>query len=70
MRVLSEAGITGIVVDIGGEAANDLVAGLRRMINGIPAPVRKHRRAEAMVPRVTQETVAVDDNLEEEDGFD
>ncbi len=70
LRVLSEAGITGIVVDIGGEAANDLVAGLRRMINGIPAPVRKHRRAEAMVPRVTQETVAVDDNLEEEDGFD
>jgi hypothetical protein len=40
------------------------------MINGMPAPARKHRRAEAMVPRVTQETVAVDDDLEEEDGFD
>ncbi len=68
LRVLSEAGIAGIVVDLGGEAADDLLTGLRKTIDGLPAPSRKHRRAEAVVPRVAQEAAAVeDDDLEEED---
>ena len=68
LRVLSEAGIAGIVVNLGGGAADDLLAGLRRMIDGLPAPVRKRRRTEAVVPRVAQETAAaVDDEPDEED---
>lgn len=67
LRVLSEAGIAGIVVDLGGKETGDLLAGLRKTIDGLPPPVRKRRRTEAVVPQVGQETAAAAEEEEEED---
>ncbi|MEE8353207.1 MAG: hypothetical protein V3S10_02020, partial [Dehalococcoidales bacterium] len=68
LRVLSEAGVAGIVVDLGSEEADDLLADLRKTIDELPAPARKRRHAEAVVPQVRQEATApADDDFEEDD---
>ena len=67
LRVLSEAGIAGIVVDLGGKEAVDLLSSLRKTIDGLPAPVRKRRHTEAVVPHVAPEAAAAAAEEEEEE---
>jgi len=72
LRVLSEIGVAGIVVDLDGREADDLLPNLRKAIDQLPPPTRKRHRAEAVVPRVRQETTtaADDDDVEEDEDFD
>jgi len=62
LRVLSEAGVAGIVVDISVGDAADLLAELRKTIAGLPPPVSRKRRAEAVLPRLGMVTASAHDD--------
>lgn len=70
LRVLSDAGVAGIVIDLGDGEADNLLAGIRKAIDGLPAPTRKRRRAEAVVPHIAPETAAAADDGGEDDDDD
>ena len=71
LQALSECGITGIVVDLGNDAAKDLLPSLRKAIDGLPAPAKKRRHTDAMVPQLRREApVAEADDDEGDEGDD
>ncbi len=68
LRVLSEAGVAGVVVGLDDEEADDLLANLRKTIDGLPTPARKRSRGDAVIPQVGRETAAAADDEPDEDG--
>lgn len=66
LQVLSEMGIAGIVVETDG----DRLSGLRKIIDMLPAPIKKHHHRDAMVPQLRQEVAAAADDDDDGDDYD
>jgi len=68
LGALWEAGVRGVVVKTGAEAAEGLVAGIRQMLDELPVPsAGKRNKAGPLLPRMGGETAAVSEEEEEEE---
>ncbi len=60
---LRDAGVAGVVVEVKGEAKEELL-GLRQTINALPPSKRKREKAEVLLPHIPEETTQVEEEEE------
>ena len=67
LQALWETGVGGVVVEVGGRQSAGRLEELRQAVDKLTFPPRRREKAEALLPRIGEETVVTTETEEEEE---